>query len=426
MKKISIFLFIFIRIVFSVFSQGTIKVMAYNLLNFNNYTSYCTQSNNNHFDKAAYLKTIVKNQNPDLLLFCELGTNISATYTTNYILGNSLNVDGETKWRAGSPTGTYLINGFYYDKNKFELVSQPVISTTVRDINVYKLKYKLSSADIYLNVIIAHLKAGSSESDIEQRRDMVQAIFDWLSTQNANENFIIAGDFNVTSSSEPAFQLLINPNNPSYAFYDPVNKLGQWNNNYGFRHYHTQSTHEDFDSDCHSGGGLDDRFDFVLINASVKDGTAGVKYKEGSYWAVGQDGMRFNMSINDPVNTTLPEDVINALYHMSDHLPVVAEFSMGEQNSIISLSSNPDFYVNVDNPACDNINFVIKSSSSKKVNVYIYDITGKLLKSRNEIFSISEQLHQINVQDLYPGIYILNFRSEKEQQTVRLVKTKCE
>jgi hypothetical protein len=202
--------------------------------------------------------------------------------------------------------------------------------------------------------------------------------------------------------------------------------LGQWNNNYGFRHYHTQSTHEDFNSDCHSGGGLDDRFDFVLINASVKDGTAGVKYKEDSYWAVGQDGMRFNMSINNPVNTTLPEEVITALYHMSDHLPVVAEFYIGEQNSIISLSSNPDFYVNVDNPACDNLNFVVKSSYPQKIHVNIYDISGKLVKSLNEIYSLSEQLHQINVHDLCPGIYILNFRGEKEHQTVRLVKTGCE
>ena len=41
-NKFGILLFVIVTITTSAFSQGRIKVMSYNLLNFNNYTSYCT------------------------------------------------------------------------------------------------------------------------------------------------------------------------------------------------------------------------------------------------------------------------------------------------------------------------------------------------------------------------------------------------
>ena len=59
---------VFILISIYSFSQTTIKLMNYNLLNFNNYTSYCDQTNNSHVAKAGYLKTIVQNQEPDLFI----------------------------------------------------------------------------------------------------------------------------------------------------------------------------------------------------------------------------------------------------------------------------------------------------------------------------------------------------------------------
>lgn len=424
-KRILLLFFVSLSILRIVFSQGTIKVMSYNLLNFNNYTSYCTQSNNNHVNKAVYLKTIVKNQNPDILICNEVGTNISANYTINYILGNSLNTDGETKWLAAAPTGSYLVNGFFYDKNKFELLSQPVISTSVRDINVYRLRYKLATENIYFNVIIAHLKAGRSSVDAISRAEMIDNLYSWLNSQGNNENYIIAGDFNVYTSNEAAFQKLINPNNPALAFYDPVNKLGDWNNNYNFRNYHTQSTHADFDSDCHSGGGLDDRFDFILISGSIKDGTAGIKYKENTYWALGQDGNRFNQSINSPVNKTLPDEVISAIYNMSDHLPVVSEFYFGEQNSVITASTNNGFYANVVSPICDNIVFQTKTNFRTHLDVSIYSISGQKLKSF-EICAVPNEIFYYNISDLNDGLYILNFSGKGIYQAARIVKMRCE
>lgn len=421
MKK-NIFL-IFLFFSFVVHSQGTVKLMTYNLLNFNNYTSYCTSENNSHEDKAVYLKTIVLNQQPDILAVCEVGTNVSASYTLNYILGNSLNTNGETKWQVASPSGSYLVNGLFYDKNKFQLVSQPIITTSVRDINIYKLKCLEAEETTYINIVIAHLKAGDGSQDAFDRADMISELMQYLDNLGNNENFVVVGDFNVYTYTEEAFQKLISPDNISLAFYDPINQLGDWNNNYSYRAYHTQSTHSDSDSDCHSYGGMDDRFDFILISSSIKDGTSDIKYKTDSYWAVGQDGQRYNNSINDPTNTTLPTEVIEALYNMSDHLPVVAEFYIGEQNSVSSLCVDPQFYVNLENPVSGQIKYQYKTKSVKDIQVSLFSASGV------ELLSIVEKaenglIFTKDVSWLSNGIYVLNFTGEGINQSLRVVK--CE
>ncbi len=406
---------------FACFSQATIKLMTYNLLNFNNYTTYCTSANNSHVAKAGYLNTIVTNQQPDILAACEVGTNTSASYTTNYILGNALNINGETKWLAASPTGSYLINGLFYDKNKFQLVSQPVVTTDVRDINIYKLKYLDSEELLYLNVVISHLKAGDTPEDAADRAAMVQELMDYLHNLGNNENYVIVGDFNVYTDSEQAFQKYINPTYPNLAFFDPVNQLGDWNSNYSYRNYHTQSTHDDSNSDCHSYGGMDDRFDFILISSSVKDGTAGIEYKADSYWAVGQDGYRYNNSINSPTNSTLPANVISALYNMSDHLPVVAEFYMGDQNSVASLSSDPMFYANIVNPVEGELKYQLKTTFSKEISVCVYSVSGKKL-FETAIESVNGNIYTHDISYLAAGMYILNFSGEGINQSFRIVK----
>ena len=60
----------------------------------------------------------------------------------------------------------------------------------------------------------------------------------------------------------------------------------------------------------------------------VMDNSNGVSYVADSYWALGQDGGRYNQSIISPTNTSIPDSVTTALYYMSDHLPVVMEIAL--------------------------------------------------------------------------------------------------
>ena len=418
LARYTIVLNIFVSISLLSFSQGKIKVMSYNLLNFNNYPSYCTTENNPHQAKAGYLATIVANQQPDVLCCCEVGgKNPTLAYSISYILGNSLNINGVTRWASANASGnTYLNNALFYDKTKLKLVAQSKIDTDIREINIYKLKH-LTSNDT-LKVAIVHLKAGTDCA--YDRSTEIQQFTNYLTTQGNNDNFIICGDFNVYRASEPAFQNLVNPSYLPIAFYDPVNQMGEWNNNWNFSEYHTQSTRSGNGNDCFSGGGMDDRFDFILMSSSIINGTKGISYCPNSYWAVGQDGNRFNGAINSPQNNTLPSNVIDALYNMSDHLPVVAELAFGEVG-YASENTDAGFQSIVQNPVNDELVIRLRTEKPREVDVNVYSSLGRIVLSYSVQVADDEVVVR-NVSDLPNGVYIVSIKSEGVSVSHRVVK----
>lgn len=418
-NRLGILLFALIAFTTSLFSQGRIKVMSYNLLNFNNYPSYCTTENNPHQAKAGYLATIVDNQQPDVLCCCEVGgRNPNLAYSISYILGNSLNVNGVTRWASAAASGSeYLNNALFYDKTKFKLVAQTKVNTDIREINIYKLKHLIYGDT--LKVAIAHLKAGTNYA--ADRGTEIQQFINYLVSQGNNDNFIVCGDFNIYNASEPAFQNLVNPSYLPVAFYDPVNQMGEWNNNRYFREYHTQSTRSgDGGNDCFSGGGMDDRFDFILMSGSIINGTKGITYCQNSYWAVGQDGNRFNGAINSPQNSTLPSNVIDALYNMSDHLPVVAELNFGDY-SFASESTEQNFQSIVQNPVTDMLTVRLRTDKPRDVTIDIYSTLGVQMRSyQTNVFD--DEVVEYNISELTNGMYIVNIKSEGVSVSHRIVK----
>ena len=72
---------------------------------------------------------------------------------------------------------------------------------------------------------------------------------------------------------------------------------------------------------------MDDRFDFMLFTDDILSGSNNLSYINNSITAFGNDGQHFNVALTDsPVNTSLPDSIIQALYYMSDHLPVFSKF----------------------------------------------------------------------------------------------------
>ncbi|MBR5984376.1 MAG: T9SS type A sorting domain-containing protein [Bacteroidales bacterium] len=414
--RFGIFFAVVILLSLQGFSQGRIKVMSYNLLNFNNYTSYCTTQNNSHQSKAGYLATIVANQQPDILCCCEVGKNPNLSSTIYYILGNSLNVNGVRRWSAASASGNeYLNNALFYDNTKLKLVAQTKVDTDIREINIYKLKHLYSNDT--LKVAIVHLKAGTGYES--QRGTEIQQLVNYLTAQGNSDNYIVCGDFNVYRASEPAFQYLVNPSYLPIAFYDPLNQMGEWNNNWNFSEYHTQSTHSG-NNDCFSGGGMDDRFDFILMSSSIINGTKGITYCQDSYWAVGQDGNRFNGSINSPTNNTLPSNVIDALYNMSDHLPVVAELDFGNVG-YASENTDASFQSIVQNPVNDELVVRLRTEKPREVAVNVYSSLGRFVLSYSVQVADDEVVVR-DVSDLPNGVYIVSIKSEGVSVSHRVVK----
>jgi hypothetical protein len=201
------------------------------------------------------------------------------------------------------------------------------------------LRYQLrpvgydASADFY--IYNSHYKAGDTATDENRRQIEANAIRNHTSyganALGEGAHVVFAGDLNLYSSSEPAFQTLLAPG-AAQAF-DPINQLGSWSSNPGFAAVHTQSPCL---SNCvGTGGGMDDRFDFQLVTGELLDGE-GLSYLGGSYHAFGNSGSTYNDDINDSSNRyifngvtshTKPE-ILDALHSVTDHLPVVADYQL--------------------------------------------------------------------------------------------------
>lgn len=330
MKKLLFFVLIFIGLHSR--AQDTLQIMQYNLLNFGVTTDYCTVSNNNPESKTAWLKTIIDYYLPDIFAVNEISSN---PIYHNKILNEVMNTSGRTWYQKAAATNyanSEIVNMLYFDSRKVGLRSQYVITTAVRDINVYKLFAKFDGIvptgdTAFFYCMVAHLKAGTTAGDATTRGQMASAVMQYLQNHQITQPCLIMGDFNLQNSSETAWNYLTDFSAPAYNFSDPVDMEGFWHANAGFALYHTQSTHKTSNG-CAAAGGFDDRFDFILINNSLQSEESAVKYIDGSYRTIGQDGLRFNSSLTDPPNSTAPSAIINALYNMSDHLPLTVELQV--------------------------------------------------------------------------------------------------
>ncbi len=412
-------LIILLYLFFSLRSIGqpgeTFTVMHYNLLYYGVNTSFCTSINNNVDLKDQNLAIIVDYVQPDIFTVNELGRGPAGPqdpFNLFRLLDNVLNSSAEPRFSAAPYTNTTnstIVNGLFYDNTKFVFHGVEVIANVVRDINLYTLYVKdqqrlLAGDTIFLHAIVAHLKAGSSASDQNSRTAEIQTVMSYINQSNLRGNLMFLSDLNMQSSHEFAYQHLTFHVNQGIRFHDPINQPGTWSDNPNFAQHHTQSTR--VVSGCFSGGGMDDRFDQILVSNSIMSGSRGLRYVAGSYYALGQDGLRFNQTLISPQNNSAPPNVINALFGMSDHLPVILELEMVNIETSVpeTLVSVPQILFN--NPTSEVLNLEVRNlNGSAKVS--IYSMAGQLLKYfRVEAFQQSVAL-TLGVQDLSVGMYFV-------------------
>jgi hypothetical protein len=255
---------------------------------------------------------------------------------------------------------------------------------------------------------------------------MAENTMRYLESNYRDRNVLIMGDFNLYRATEPAYQALTNRTAyPDAYFIDPVYPygVGNWSNNATFAEYHTQSTASNPPDDCHSSGGLDDRFDFILMSESIYGGRDGIQYVNGSYNALGQDGRRFNKSINSPANTEVSQEVADALFYNSDHLPVTMELEVATNYSVNELSANVLNYDIFPNPATDVVNMRFYQDNIGKANILLFNTLGQMVYSEEIFVSESLSEHAINVENLQKGFYFLKItNADGLTKTMKFVK----
>ena len=403
----------------SLFSQENFKLMFYNLLNFPLET--------NVPNRIDYLEQTLNTYKPDIFMVCELN-NVYGGNAILQVLQDRISEDYRsavfTSNTSDDEIGNQndLQNLIFYDNSKFILESQHILQTLYRDFNHYKLKLNSvnqNSNPVYLNAIVCHLKASSGSNNENLRLQMVQDLTQYLSTFPSDSYVMLAGDFNVYSASEPAFQELIDPNN-NIVFVDPVDRMGSWHTNVDYVDVFTQSTRTQSGLGG-STGGLDDRFDFILTSTNMLS-NQDLYYVPNSYQAFGNNSNPncFNNEILDTAcaGTSFSLEVREALYYFSDHLPVVMELETNETLLSIPTYQTESIQIMGTNMVDTTLEVQIHNQSLSSNKLYIFNTLGQVVKSIP--LGTSNRL-SIDVSGLKNGIYYIRM-SNTNVQPLKFIK----
>ncbi len=309
-------------------ASAAIRVCSYNILNYNGSGACDT-------DREPLFRTVFNAIQADIVCVQEV---VSTTTGYNNFFNRVLNhINGPGGYVAApfiDGQGGGGDNALYYRSNRLEILDSLTIPTNpaggIRDWTYHKLRLiGTTSPEAELHIFIAHLSSGGGAS---QRAIEANVYRDWAEANlPVGANVLCLGDFNLQNSSELAWTRFTETRASNIGrLADPVNRVGSWHNSSGFADVHTQAPQ--FSGICsfacgYSGGGVDDRFDFILASDSLLDG-ASMDYLPGTYAAFGNDAQHFNKSIIDP--PTIPEEamfpgIADALTCGSDHLPVILD-----------------------------------------------------------------------------------------------------
>lgn len=390
--KFKISLFLLLLIVPCILSQSreVVRIATYNLLNYPD--SYSIRN--------PEFKKVVDEINPDILVVQEV-VNFFGAYTfLTEVLDTSEFVAGP--FIPGPDTQ----NAIFYKDSVLTLISHITIATSLRNISEFTIYHNLTLDT--LKIYSVHLKASDGSTNEQQRLAEVTVLRDITDNLPQGTDFLVLGDFNIYYSGEPAYQKLIEQTNSGYVI-DPL-PAGNWHNNSAFKDYHTQSTCGLL-SGCPnggSGGGLDDRFDMILISQAVSD-SGGITLIEPSYTAFGNDGEHFNLSINVPPFNIISQEIANALYNSSDHLPVFADFDFGSVSSVNEFNSTITMftlYQNYPNPFNPTTTIRFELPKANYVRLLLYDVLGREVKTiyDGEALSGLNEV-ELNTENLTSGVY---------------------
>lgn len=392
---------------FNAFAQTSIKVLSYNVLN------YPQGEIPNREDTLALILDYVQ---PDLFLIQELKS--EAGYNTIY---NSCFSDLQDPFaqvtyvpQNSNPGSSWpLQQSLIYNERLFGLAEEGIRTSPIRDMNRYKLYLKdeahLLGDTTFLYVFVAHLKSSQGSENEQLRLEMMEAFTAYFNTLPADALAIFGGDFNLYSSDEPAYQLLLSPNN-LLQWQDPINAPGVWSNgNYPFKQILTQSTRSSSIFGDGAGGGMDDRFDFIMATDALMNTISPIHYSPNSYFALGNNGTCYNQNITDcDEDNDVPMYILNALYHMSDHLPVVMELQTDLALNSSDITQKKENKIIGSTLQHGEARFNLVCEKSTLVELAVIDASGRFVYENEQL--VNAPRSSISLPEMNPGVYHLRVK----------------
>ena len=274
---------------------------------------------------------------PDVIIGQEF---LSASAVVNFrnLLNLAPNSPGD--WRSAPfIDGPDTDNALFYRESAIEFLGVTIIATggppPNHPRNVARFDLQLAGYTAPSTIIAcysSHMKASAGSENEARRRLEAERVRANAEELPAEWNFLIAGDLNIRTSEEDAYVELVDlQENNAGRFFDPINTPGDWHNNGVYRFVHTQ--------DPVGAGGMDDRFDQILVSASLLDGDATdyigdpLRAYSSTTWndpnhshrMWGNDGTSFDQPLRVEGNTMVGAAIAQALKDIGlnqGHLPV--------------------------------------------------------------------------------------------------------
>ena len=380
----------------------TLRVCSYNALNFHG-----PQDSSRYDD----FRIVMGGISPDVVAMQEIISEDAVDGLLSFVF---LQLDDD--WAAAAfNNGPDTDNAFFYRTSRVSLVSSRFIETTLRDIAEYTVQPVAPDTALRIRVYSLHLKA--SQGYEERRREEAAVLRQELDLLGGGAHFVVCGDYNLYTSAEPAYQLFLSPDpNPDGQLFDPINTPGVWHANPVFEHIHTQSPRSDV-------GGMDDRFDFVLVSGALMD-TAGSYVLPETYTPYGNDGRHFNSAVNDGQNYAVPDSVADALVAASDHLPVYVDLLLRPESSEVR-ESQPiaesflllSCYPNPFNPTLN----VQLAGPAESVTVAVFDVAGRRVMERSVDVRAFAQPLLLDFSGVPSGSYFIRAQTARRSEVQRVL-----
>ncbi len=421
----------------------TLRVMAYNVLNYGSYP-LCQGPNSVYH---GYLQTIVQFANPDIIGLEKMGSiQISPTdhnYTAEIDFQDSilkyvldLSFPGRFNYcpfTNFSASGTECL--VFYNQQKLGFVARTCTyynGVGNEDFNTYKLYYKdpnlaTTHDTTFLYVTDNHDISGNS--NFAQRGVQIAGEMAQIKTHFTHlANMINMGDFNVRNSSESVYQTLTAPADSNFRYYDPpfypdatVSYPADWDGSPNtFAKFLTTSTRVSatIPNSCGTSGGAKDWYDHIFLSPWIINNANYISYIPKSFRVIGNDGNRLSVSVNDaPTNNSAPSAVINALFQMSNKYPVMVDLLVAPNTTGVS-PADPEIvaagvhspqlateHISMVDPVSDKLTLHLSDGLTERLlTVTCYDMYGRMIM--NEVLTANSTIVQMPL-NIHAGTYII-------------------
>lgn len=344
----------------SLASAGELTFVDWNVLNFPG--SYLTV-------RAPYFRQVIEAMDPDVIV----GQEFLGVSGPNEFMDEVLEMVHPGEWEAASFHDGYDTDNALFIRNAcVEEVGYGWVDTALRDIDWWDLR--IPASEDTFRVYSLHLKASQGSDNEYKRLQECQHLRANLDALPENKPYLVPGDFNIYKSTEAAFQLLISAG--AGQLHDPIDQIGYWHNNASYAAIHTQCPRStQFQGGSY--GGMDDRFDMILVSEHWLDG-AGLEMDTASYTAYGNDGEHYNQSIIEGgFNNAVPYEIAEAIHYSSDHVPLLVTLNYEDATDAPATAAGRAALRAWPNPFNPRTTLRLTLAEDAFVDLAVYDTAGR-------------------------------------------------